>query len=196
MSADVFKASGRPLDQLYQQVILDHYHEKHGAGLRGPAGAPDRLAVVDGALVWAQSRQVNPLCGDEVTLRVALEPPVEASDDGANRGAPVVRDVAWEAEGCSISQASTSVLHDLAVGEPLAVVRTVVDAFRAMVRARGEAEPDEAVLGDAVAFAGVGRHANRVKCAMLGWTAFEDALTRAEAAASGQSEGSASRERS
>jgi nitrogen fixation NifU-like protein len=201
MSADVFKASGRPLDQLYQQVILDHYREKHGVGLRGPAGTPDRPAVVDGDLVWAQSRQVNPLCGDEVTLRVALEPPVEADRadrvDRADRPrAPVVRDVAWEAEGCSISQASTSVLHDLVVGEPLAVVRTVVDAFRAMVRARGEAEPDEAVLGDAVAFAGVGRHANRVKCAMLGWTAFEDALTRAEAAASGQSEGSASRERS
>ena len=93
-----------------------------------------------------------------------------------------MRDLAWEAEGCSISQASTSVLHDLAVGEPAARVREVVDAFRTLVRSRGAVEPDEAVLGDAVAFAGVGRHANRVKCAMLGWTAFEDALARASSA--------------
>ncbi len=158
------------LDQLYQQVILDHYREKHGAGLRGPAEAADRVTVADAGLVWAESRQVNPLCGDEVTLRVGVE-----------AGSGVVRDVAWEAEGCSISQASVSVLHDLAVGEPLGRIRDVVGAFRTLVRSRGTVEPDEAVLGDAVAFAGVGRHANRVKCAMLGWTAFEDALARARA---------------
>jgi|tagenome__1003787_1003787.scaffolds.fasta_scaffold20277204_2 nitrogen fixation NifU-like protein len=158
------------LDQLYQQVILDHYREKHGGGLRGPAEAADRAAVADGALVWAQSRQVNPLCGDEVTLRVGVE-----------AGSGIVRDVAWEAEGCSISQASTSVLHDLAVGEPPARTAEVVEAFRALVRSRGMLEPDEDLLGDAAAFAGVGRHANRVKCAMLGWTAFEDALARARA---------------
>jgi nitrogen fixation NifU-like protein len=162
------------LDQLYQQVILDHYRERHGGGLRGPAETPDRPAVADAGLVWAQSRQVNPLCGDEVTLRVAVE-----------AGSGTVRDVAWEAEGCSISQASTSVLHDLAVGAPAGRVRDIVAGFRSMVRSRGTAEPDEAVLGDAVAFAGVGRHANRVKCAMLGWTAFEDALSRAEQVATG-----------
>jgi nitrogen fixation NifU-like protein len=164
-------AANRQLDQLYQQVILDHYREKHGGGLRGPGQTPDRPSVSDGGLVWAQSRQVNPLCGDEVTLRVAVEP-----------SAGTIRDVAWEAEGCSISQASTSVLHDLTVGATTSDARKVADTFRAMVRSRGEGEPDEAVLGDAVAFAGVGRHANRVKCAMLGWTAFEDALTRAETA--------------
>jgi nitrogen fixation NifU-like protein len=158
------------LDQLYQQVILDHYKQKHGHGLRGPEQTPDRTAVADGELTWAESRQVNPLCGDEVTLRVAV--------DGAGR----VRDVAWTGEGCSISQASTSVLHDLAVDEPVAAVRGRLDAFRAMVRGRGTVEPDEELLGDGVAFAGVGRHANRVKCAMLGWTAFEDALGRADAA--------------
>ena len=159
------------LDQLYQQVILDHYREKHGRGLRGPAQTPDRPAVADGGLVWAQSRQVNPLCGDEVTLRVAVD-----------AASGVIRDVAWEAEGCSISQASTSVLHDLTVDASMSDARKVTEAFRALVRSRGKAEADDAVLGDAVAFAGVGRHANRVKCAMLGWTAFEDALSRAEAA--------------
>jgi nitrogen fixation NifU-like protein len=163
------------LDQLYQQVILDHYREKHGGGLRGPAGTPDAPAVVDADLVWAQSRQVNPLCGDEVTLRVAVQ-----------HGTATIRDVAWEAEGCSISQASASVLHDLTVGQDPAQVRTIVDEFRTMVRSRGSVEPDEGVLGDGVAFAGVGRHANRVKCAMLGWTAFEDALTRAEEVATSE----------
>lgn len=155
------------LDQLYQQVILDHYREKHGHGLRGPQSTPDRVAVAEAGLTWAESRQVNPLCGDEVTVRVAVD------------GAGFVRDLAWDAEGCSISQASTSVLHDLVVEGSPAAVRRTVDAFRAMVRSRGTVEPDEDLLGDGVAFAGVGRHANRVKCAMLGWTAFEDALGRA-----------------
>ena len=161
------------LDQLYQQVILDHYKQKHGRGLRGPEQTPDRAAVADGGLTWAESRQVNPLCGDEVTLRVAVD------------RTGVIRDVAWIGEGCSISQASTSVLHDLAVGDPVHEARRRVDAFREMVRSRGTLEPDEELLGDGVAFAGVGRHANRVKCAMLGWTAFEDALARAGAAAGG-----------
>jgi len=145
------------LEQLYQQVILDHYKEKHGHGVR-PA-AP--------GLLEATSHQYNALCGDEVTLQVAVEP------------SGVVRDVAWVGEGCSISQASSSVLYDLVVDQPLARAEELVEAFREMVRARGSVEPDEELLGDAVAFAGVGRHANRVKCAMLGWTAFEDALHRA-----------------
>jgi nitrogen fixation NifU-like protein len=152
------------LDQLYQQVILDHARERHGNGLR-EAGPSQPSAA---------SRQINPLCGDEVTLRVTL--------GQASRGS-VVEDVSWAGEGCSISQASTSMLHDLVVGLAPAEAGTVVAQFRTMVRARGEATPDEEILGDAVAFAGVGRHANRVKCAMLGWTAFEDALHRAVASA-------------
>ncbi len=143
------------MEQLYQQLILDHAREQHGRGLRAPEGGR-----------CGQSEQYNPLCGDEVTLRVVL--------DGDR-----VSDLSWEGEGCSISQASTSVLHDLVLGHDLAEVTRVVGQFRAMVRARGSAVPDEEVLGDAVAFAGVGRHANRVKCAMLGWTALEDALHQA-----------------
>ena len=154
------------LEQLYQQVILDHYKEKHGHGVRPPA--PGSLE--------ATSHQYNPLCGDEVTLQVALAP---ARADGAG---PVVRDVAWVGDGCSISQASSSVLYDLVVDQPVDRAEELVEAFRAMVRGRGEVEPDEELLGDAVAFVGVGRHANRVKCAMLGWTAFEDALHRAVSA--------------
>ncbi len=147
------------LEQLYQQVILDHARERHGHGLRD-AQTPARSA---------ESHQYNPLCGDEVTLRVALD------DSGTE---PVVRDVSWTGEGCSISQASTSVLYDLVVDRPLSEAGEVVDAFRAMIRSRGSVPPDEEVLGDGAAFSGVGRHANRVKCAMLGWTAFEDAVHR------------------
>jgi nitrogen fixation NifU-like protein len=90
-----------------------------------------------------------------------------------------VADLSWAGDGCSISQAATSVLHDLVVGHPVDEALDIVAEYREMLRSRGEAPPDEAVLGDAIAFAGVGRHANRVKCAILGWTAFEDALLRA-----------------
>lgn len=154
------------LDQLYQQIILDHARARHGHGLRGPGPA--------GSSAWAESRQYNPLCGDDVTLRATVA-------EGAAGAAPVVVDVSWVGDGCSISQASTSVLHDLVVGRPVPEASGLVDAFRTMIRSRGQVEPDEEVLGDAAAFAGVGRHANRVKCAMLGWTAFEDALSRAVA---------------
>ena len=150
--------TGVGLDDLYRQVILDHARERHGRGLR--EGGPATPA--------AESRQVNPLCGDEVTLRVAV-----TAGDGAP---PVISDVSWTGEGCSISQAATSMLHDLVVGLDADAARVRVRAYREMVRSRGKAVPDEEVLGDAVAFSGVGRHVNRVKCAMLGWTAFEVAL--------------------
>jgi nitrogen fixation NifU-like protein len=151
-------ASG--LEALYQQVILDHAREKHGHGL-GEASDGKRVLAAESRV--AESRQYNPLCGDEVTLRVTVND-------------AVVADLAWAGEGCSISQAATSVLHDLVVGRSVEQARSIVGNYREMVRSRGRLVPDEEVLGDAVAFAGVGRHANRVKCAMLGWTAFEDAL--------------------
>ena len=150
------------LEALYQQVILDHSKQKHGH-----ADLPD--TPVDPALGTARSRQYNPLCGDEVTVQLTL-------------GDGTVEDLTWTGEGGSISQAATSVLHDLIVGRPVEEARSIVADYRTMLRSRGGSTPDEEVLGDAVAFAGVSRHANRVKCAILGWTAFEDALLRIEAA--------------
>ncbi len=155
------------LQDLYQQLILDHARERHGQGLRD---TPDGAA---GGTVVAENQQVNPLCGDEVTVRLVLAP--------AGAGSTVIRDLSWTGEGCSISQAATSVLHDLVVGQPVEEALALLDAYRQMIRSRGQAEPDEELLGDAVAFAGVGRHANRVKCAMLGWMAFEAALSQAYA---------------
>jgi len=151
------------LEGLYQQVILDHAKEKHGHGL------PDGAGAVSSGVRTGESRQYNPICGDEVTLRITV------SD---HESGPRVDDVSWAGEGCSISQAATSVLHDLVVGQSVEQALGIVSDYRQMLRGRGEVEPDEEVLGDAVAFVGVGRHANRVKCAILGWTAFEDALLR------------------
>ncbi|GAA3050174.1 Fe-S cluster assembly sulfur transfer protein SufU [Actinokineospora globicatena] len=140
------------LQQMYQEIILDHYKNPHGRGLRDPFDT--------------ESFQVNPTCGDEVTLRVRL--------DG-----DAVADVSYDGQGCSISQASTSVLTDLVVGRPVAEAMVKLDAFVELMHGRGTVEPDEDVLEDGIAFAGVAKYPARVKCALLGWMAFKDAVTRA-----------------
>lgn len=149
------------MEQLYQQLILDHGRERHGHGL---AGSPDDPGT-------GESFQVNPVCGDEVRLRVAT-----SSGDGLR-----VDTVTWEGTGCSISQASTSVLVDLVVGQRLDDVERVAEDFRTLMHGRGEEPDDETAdrLGDAIAFAGVARYPARVKCALLGWMALRDALARA-----------------
>jgi nitrogen fixation NifU-like protein len=148
------------MDDLYGEIILDHARSPHHAGLRDPFDA--------------ETHQVNPTCGDEVTLRVNLAD--EKGGDG-----PVVTDVSYDALGCSISQAATSMLTDLVTGRPLTEAHSVLAAFEAMVTSKGEDAGDEDVLGDAVAFAGVAKYPNRVKCALLGWKAFK--LAAAQAAA-------------
>jgi len=142
------------LDQIYQEVILDHYKHPHHRGLRAPFGA--------------EVHHVNPTCGDEVTLRVAL------SEDGER-----VADVSYDGQGCSISQASTSVLTDQVIGQNVQQALDTVAAFTEMVSSRGSVEGDENVLGDGIAFAGVAKYPARVKCALLGWMAFKDALAQA-----------------
>ena len=143
------------VDALYQEIILDHYKHPHGAGLRDPFDA--------------EVHHVNPTCGDEVTLRVRLE--------GAGEDA-VVQDVSYDALGCSISQASVSVLTDLVVGKPVKDALTVHESFLELMQGRGSVEPDEDVLEDGVAFAGVAKFPARVKCALLGWMAWKDATTQ------------------
>ena len=144
------------LDQLYQEIILDHYKHPHGRGLREP--------------YQAEAHHVNPTCGDEVTLRVALK------DAGAE---PAVADISYDALGCSISQASVSVLSDLIIGKPVSDALATCGQFVTLMQSRGEAEPDEDVLGDAIAFAGVSKYPARIKCALLGWMAWKDATARA-----------------
>jgi nitrogen fixation protein NifU and related proteins len=113
---------------------------------------------------------VNPTCGDEVTLRVTLK------DVG---GEQVIEDVSYESLGCSISQASTSVMTDLVIGKPVAEAMKIGDAFLELMQSKGQAEPDEDLLEDAVAFAGVSKYPARIKCALLGWMAWKDAAARA-----------------
>ena len=145
------------LDSLYQEIILDHYKNPQGRGLR-PA-APEQRA--------GEAHHVNPTCGDEVTVRVAVA-------DGA-----VLSDISYEGQGCSISQASASVLHDLVGTLPVGDALRVHDAFVELMQGRGQVEPDEELLGDGVAFSGVARYPARVKCALLPWMAFKDAAVRA-----------------
>ena len=113
-----------------------------------------------------QSHQLNPVCGDEVTLRLAVA-------DGK------VAQVSWDGAGCSISMASASVLSDLAEGMTVAELHQVIDSFREVLRSRGKIPADPELLGDAAAFEGVARYAARVKCAMISWVAAEDALNQA-----------------
>ena len=142
------------LDTLYQEIILDHYRSPHHAGLREP--------------YEAETHHVNPTCGDEVTLRVHL--------DG-----DTVADVSYDAEGCSISQAATSVMTDLVVGRQVTDALSLHDEFLELMQGRGKAEPDEDRLEDAVAFAGVAKFPTRIKCALLGWMAWKDAVAQATA---------------
>jgi nitrogen fixation protein NifU and related proteins len=149
------------LESMYQDIILDHYRHPHNKGLREPFDA--------------QAHHVNPTCGDEITLRVALK--------DAN-GEPVVADVSYDALGCSISQASASVMTDLVIGKPVAEAMETSAAFLELMHDR-EAEPDDEVLGDAVVFAGVAKYPARIKCALLGWMAWKDATARALGAVNG-----------
>ncbi len=140
------------MSSMYQEIILDHYRNPHHRGLRDPFDV--------------EVHHVNPTCGDEVTLRVRLA-------DGS------VEDVSYESDGCSISQASVSVMSDLVIGRSIGDALEVEREFHALMTSRGQGQPDEDVLEDAVAFAGVSKYPARVKCALLGWLAWKDAVVQA-----------------
>jgi nitrogen fixation protein NifU and related proteins len=154
------------LQDMYQEIILDHYRNPHHKGLRDPFDA--------------QVYHVNPTCGDEVTLRVALK-----DVDGE----AVVDDVSFESLGCSISQASASVMPDLVIGKPVNEAMKVGDAFLELMQSKGQLEPDEYLLEDAVAFAGVSKYPARIKCALLGWMAWKDATAQALSHSDSQPDG-------
>ena len=145
------------VEELYQEIILDHYRAKHHSGLREP--------------YEAEVLHVNPTCGDEVRLRVHLV-------------GDTVADVSYEAVGCSISQASASVMTDLVIGRDVAYDLDLYEDFLTMMQGRGQIEPDEERLEDGIAFAGVAKFPARVKCALIGWSAFRDAVLRAQSASS------------
>lgn len=140
------------LESMYQEIILDHYKHPQGKGLREP--------------FLAEVHHVNPTCGDEITLRV----------DGNERDG---FRISYENQGCSISQASASVMFDLIDGKPYADAMQVTDAFMEMLQSQGSGEPDVDLLQDAAAFHGVAKFPARVKCALLGWMAYKDAASAA-----------------
>ena len=145
------------VEELYQEIILDHYRAKHHSGLREP--------------YQAEVYHVNPTCGDEVRLRVHLI-------------GDIVSDVSYEALGCSISQASTSVMTDLVIGGDVAHGLGLYEEFLIMMQGKGQIEPNEERLEDGIAFAGVAKFPARVKCALIGWSAFRDAIIQAQSASS------------
>ena len=143
------------VNALYQEIILDHYKNPHGAGLREP--------------YEAEVHHVNPTCGDEITLRIHV------ADN-------TIVDVSYDSEGCSISQASASVLNDLLIGKSVEEAMSVHEEFTALMQGRGRIEPNEDTLEDGIAFAGVAKFPARVKCALLSWMAWKDAVVKALAA--------------
>ncbi|MEV8631049.1 Fe-S cluster assembly sulfur transfer protein SufU [Streptosporangium sp. NPDC051023] len=139
-------------ESMYQELILEHYKHPQGRGLRDPYDS--------------EVHHVNPTCGDEITMRVKL-------GDGGK-----VEDVSYDGQGCSISQAAASVLYELTTGSTVEETLAVVEEFTRLMQSRGQVEADEDVLGDAVAFAGVAKFPARVKCALLAWMAYKDAVVR------------------
>jgi nitrogen fixation NifU-like protein len=141
------------LDSLYQEVILDHYkHPQHKSLSPNPT---------------VQVHHVNTSCGDEITLNL-------------HTNGTSVEDITWDGVGCSISQASTSVVSDLVRGKSISEALTIIDSFQAMIQSKGNDAGNEDVLGDGVAFAGVAKFPARVKCALLGWMAVKDAISQSQ----------------
>lgn len=141
------------LDNLYQEVILDHYKHPENKGL---------AASYD-----AQVHHINPSCGDEITLNLSLQ-------------GDKVSAISWDGVGCSISQASVSIMSSLMLNKNLEQAQIILDDFMLLMQSKGIGAPDEAILEDAVAFAGVSQYPARIKCALLGWMAFKDASVQAQ----------------
>jgi nitrogen fixation NifU-like protein len=141
------------LDELYKEVILEHY--KNPRNKRPLPGADVSLS------------RNNPLCGDEITIHAHL---------GEGR----VAEVTFEGRGCSISQASASMLTESVGGKPLQEAGALAADFRSMME--GRHEPDEGRFGDLVALKGVVKYPVRIKCAVLAWDVLQEALSGASEA--------------
>jgi nitrogen fixation NifU-like protein len=142
------------LSNMYQEVILDHYKSPRGKGLLEPFGG--------------EAHHVNPTCGDEITVRVLL------SDDGKT-----IKKISYDSTGCSISQASASIMFEQVDGKSVENFDKASDEFLAMMQSKGNYEPNEDILGDGISMIGVAQYPARIKCALLSWMAAKDAIIRA-----------------
>jgi len=138
------------LNSLYQEVILDHYKRPHHKGL-----IPGDIQV----------HHINPSCGDEVTLSLKIKD---------NK----VAEITWDGVGCSISQASASIMSDLLINKSIDEAANILDSFVSMMQSKGADPGDENTLEDGVALSGVSKYPARIKCALLGWMAYKDAVTQ------------------
>ena len=141
------------LENLYQEVILDHYKRPKNKSLRANPSI--------------QVHHVNTSCGDELTLNLVVD-------------AGLVKDLSWDGVGCSISQASASVMSELLIGKSIKAALALIEEFQEMLQSKGAISGNEDHLQDGVAFAGVAKFPARVKCALLAWMAFKDAISRTE----------------
>ncbi len=161
------------MEQLYREVILDHSRMPNGRG----------FVDADATHLCGESHQVNPTCGDEVTLRVEL------TGSGTEQ---TVKHVSWEGQGCSISQASLSVMTELTEGTSTQQAEKLGETFRELMGSRGKglSEEKEDTLGDGTAFTGVSLYPARIKCALLGWAALRDAIVRSALPAASENQSS------
>ena len=145
------------LDDIYKEVILDHYKN------------PRNKRELPGAELQCHAN--NPLCGDEITVFAHVE-------------GDSVAEVTFQGAGCSISQSSASMMTEAVTGVSVDDVRALTGEFRGMMA--GEVEPDEESFGELVALKGVVQYPIRIKCAVLAWDVLQDALDGAGSASGAQ----------
>lgn len=196
--------AGDGLESMYQEVILDAARNPHGkthfestdalaqAELQEESqesakntesaeitlnNAHESCAVTsDENFALGQSHQFNPTCGDEVTMRVEL------SRSANNDETPIVSSIKWDGHGCSISQASLSMMVDLVEGKSVDEALQLDALFHKLMESRGEglqSEEDEDALEDAMVLQGVSRYPMRIKCALLAWEGLKDSIAKA-----------------
>lgn len=181
---DDFGMSEQELQQMYQEVILDASKHPHGkVELNGGydsaasrlASGENTVSIGHESCMIGQSQQFNPTCGDTATVRVEVS---DASDDKPNR----IDRIIWEGDGCSISQASLSIMIDLVQGRSVDDAMKLASSFQKLMQSRGAGLDDEDLndaLGDAIAFQGVSQYPMRIKCALLGWEGMKAAVAQA-----------------
>ncbi|MFM1825576.1 MAG: hypothetical protein RLZZ37_211 [Actinomycetota bacterium] len=148
------------LSNMYQEVILDHYKSPRGKGLKDP---------YDG-----QAHHVNPTCGDEITVQVKL------SQDKKK-----IESISYDGQGCSISQASASIMFEQVNQKSIEEFDQISDDFLKMMQGKGNYQGNEDLIGDGVSMIGVAQYPARVKCALLSWMAAKDAIIRAQGEVNG-----------
>ena len=144
------------LDDVYQELLLDHYKSPR---CRGVLLSPDRQVDLH-----------NPLCGDQISLAVKF------ADD-------TISHIAYTGHGCSISQATASIMSELLLGKSKSEAQRLSTLFRQMIKSEVDGEPLKD-LGDAIALEGVKKHSARIKCALLAWDCIDRVLVSDERAKS------------